>query len=877
MTDFKKLGAALLARGYRIIPIPAGKKGPVFDGWEKTKATVADLAKWAQPYVKTDDPALKGQTGYSRGNIGILTELTPAVDLDIIDLDFVNEMHEYVASLIDGDMITRVGRAPKRLLVFRTDEPFHKQTSAFFLTPDGEKHRVEVLGTGQQFVGYGVHPDTKKPYSWTSFEDLTTTDVDDLPTITVEIAQQIIAEFERRAEARGWTRKGSGSTGSTSTDADDFMSDFKQQLRITTEEVRAALALVPGSDDYDTWRMVGMALHHQYRGEEEGLDLWHEWSQTASNYDEEALNKRWESSFDVLPGRAPTTFASVLKIAKENQKAADDRAILELRTAIAECETEKEMIEEIAKTVARAELTEYHHSTIRKLMQERLKKLGVPVTLTDIKAAIKQHLKKPKTELGSTDELEIVLCKRVLAQYFARGAHIKRFAKTWWIYKGGVWRREDDEMIERRVLETLVLLRKEHNEELRVLIDKLQESRGDRLNALSSTLLSVMGKIVAQSSEDDPLNLRGFIAPRVVNCRNGELWFDDDGATKFKAHDPTHLLTSQLRCEYDDFAGCPTFTASLHKVFQRAVEPEEVIRHFYEVMGYIIQPTRDAAIWVMFKGPGENGKSFLLNVIAELMGSISVLAQPLADISKGAGPHFTDSLLGKLMLLDDDLKTNTLLPDDWMKKLSEAKLVTANPKFGKTFEFVARATPVILANTWPSTSDMSHGLRRRIMVFESNHRLLASERNPQHRTIILRDELPGVLNNLIAGFQRFLRRGSNFDVPLECDEAKDRLLSNANALVRFLRDVLVPSEGSYVELSKTYETYVDWMNHWEYAGHPLGRNKFYNALEDLGLKRVNHSNVLKFKDVALAAVEGVNKDPFEQIRVDPFDKIDDGL
>ena len=50
----------------------------------------------------------------------------------------------------------RIGRAPKRLLVYRTMEPFKGI----------KRHPLEVLCLGQQFVAYAVHPVTNRPYEW---------------------------------------------------------------------------------------------------------------------------------------------------------------------------------------------------------------------------------------------------------------------------------------------------------------------------------------------------------------------------------------------------------------------------------------------------------------------------------------------------------------------------------------------------------------------------------------------------------------------------------------------------------------------------------------------------------------------------------------
>ena len=211
-----------------------------------------------------------------------------------------------------------------------------------------------------------------------------------------------------------------------------------------------------------------------------------------------------------------------------------------------------------------------------------------------------------------------------------------------------------------------------------------------------------------------------------------------------------------------------------------------------------------------------------------------------------------------------------MLPDGWLKKLSEAKLLTADPKYGQAFEFIARAIPVILTNPWPSTADLSEGLRRRFQVFDLQHVLTEAEKDPNHLRIIRASELPGILNRLIGGMQRFLARGGRFDPPAEALEAKARWLSSSNTTMRFVEEcVQRVTTRTSVRASDLYEHYMQWLRFWETNSKPLGRNKFYEAMDALRLKRTSHANVVYYSYVKLKPLDmGFN---------DLDDKGDDGL
>lgn len=299
----------LMVAGYEVIPIRAGTKYPPFDKWEQTVATPKKIRHWIEQY-----PA---------GGVGVLTKLTPLVDIDVRDKTVSTQMVRFVQNRF-GQAPERVGLAPKTGILFRADEPFAKVQSKTYVDDFGDEHKVEILGDGQQFVAYAVHPDTKKPYLWGSTSPLTTP-ADRLPVLTEDAAREIVSEFERIVAEKGWELKKKGGSALTLSgsaprgkiDKDDvFASDAPRVEDITNDEILAKLALVPGNEDYDTWFQIGMALYHQFEGSDEGLEAWHEWSSGAPNYDSDALDEKWPTFNAEGKGRKPVTARIILKMAK---------------------------------------------------------------------------------------------------------------------------------------------------------------------------------------------------------------------------------------------------------------------------------------------------------------------------------------------------------------------------------------------------------------------------------------------------------------------------------------------------------------------------------------------------------------------------------
>ena len=68
-----------------------------------------------------------------------------------------------------------------------------------YVDSNGMVHAIELLSYGQQFVAYGVHPGTKRPYAWSN--DLIS---HELPTVELSFILYLFDVFYELACKRGW-------------------------------------------------------------------------------------------------------------------------------------------------------------------------------------------------------------------------------------------------------------------------------------------------------------------------------------------------------------------------------------------------------------------------------------------------------------------------------------------------------------------------------------------------------------------------------------------------------------------------------------------------------------------------------------------------
>jgi Bifunctional DNA primase/polymerase, N-terminal/AAA domain len=170
----------LILNGYE--PIAVNGKVPVAKGWNKRSSTIEAIS--------TERAAHPGAP-----NTGLRTGRLVGVDIDIVPAEHVQAIKRLAAEVLGASALERVG-AKGAMLCYRNETPIGKITvSGKHSTQAG---KVEILGIGQQFVAYGMHPDTGKPYVWTNAlldgEPLTAP-LDKLP----EVTPNSLRDFAERA------------------------------------------------------------------------------------------------------------------------------------------------------------------------------------------------------------------------------------------------------------------------------------------------------------------------------------------------------------------------------------------------------------------------------------------------------------------------------------------------------------------------------------------------------------------------------------------------------------------------------------------------------------------------------------------------------
>lgn len=178
---FSEVAPRLIDNGYHPLPILAGEKRPA-------------PASWQHVCHRPPSPRTVEQWGrrWPNAGTGAACGLIVAIDIDRLDDAAAKDAERQARSMLGDTPLLRIGRAPKRVLLYRA------AGAPFTSLKAGD---CEVLALGRQVVLFHLHPDTGQPYAWPDESPL------DVPVSALPAVTEI--------QARRWLDAvtGVGSTG----------------------------------------------------------------------------------------------------------------------------------------------------------------------------------------------------------------------------------------------------------------------------------------------------------------------------------------------------------------------------------------------------------------------------------------------------------------------------------------------------------------------------------------------------------------------------------------------------------------------------------------------------------------------------------------
>ena len=836
MSYFEEQGRALLGNGYLIIPIKPGHKRPALENWQTVRLGVGDLAR----FRAFGAGVLTGQGAFPLAGFDVDTLNAALADR------YVAWCHAHL-----GPTCERVGKAPKILLPYRAAAAgWGKATSAWFEDERGERHRLEVLGKGQQFVAYHTHPDTGQPYEWIDFlGGLEAMPAAELPVITEAQVEEAVRVFEQMAEEAGLVRV-SGSTaksgGLTSAPIDDPLLAFEPPVGISLDEAQRLVSYVD-NEDYDTWLKVGMSLHHEFGGAHAAFDLWDTWSSTAANYaSREDLEKRWDGFG--RSGRNPTTARWLLKVGKQGKRDAvkqEKRSALDdAKAQILACADSIDLVNEIARQAGEAAGEDLAlRAELAGLIRARFKELtDTTLPVADVRVAMAGGRKVPtQRERARRGTTEFGNAERLLDQYGEGLMYVPELA-GWFAWTGVHWRRIADEEMEHRAKETIRAL----PDEAWLIESDTERAEFFRFCAVSQR--AMMARNIVTLARSDPR----VLTPVAELDRERMLLGVGNGAVDLRtgawlAPDPAHRITVVTAVEYAEEARAPLFEATVRDVFHGDAE---MVAFFQRLVGYSILGDPKEDILVIPYGSGSNGKSTVLGAIREALGEHAKSASADTFLSSGGGMGGNAGaaredvlrLRGARFVYVGEPDEGSELREGLVKSMTGGDPIPARGLYSKaTVEVLPTWVAFMPTNHRPIIKGDDHAIWRRLLPvpFTRNFDQDKGVKKDPDRAAKLKAEAPGILRWCVAGAVAYQREGLN--LPGIVKAARDEHRTDMDLLAEWLAECCEVGANHRATVGELWAS-------WEAFAKARGEIRFISSAKSLG-RRLQSRGFEAFKNL----------------------------
>jgi putative DNA primase/helicase len=211
--------------------------------------------------------------------------------------------------------------------------------------------------------------------------------------------------------------------------------------------------------------------------------------------------------------------------------------------------------------------------------------------------------------------------------------------------------------------------------------------------------------------------------------------------------------------EYEPTADAPEFEEFVSEVIEN-----DKIETIQKYLGYcLVAEELPKAKALVLVGDGANGKSTFLRIIRAALGGDNVASQSLKALNDQR--FAAAELQGKLANIRNEIGANSLDSDGNFMSISAGETITVERKYEDPFQLEVTAKLIYATNQLPSI-DLSYpeqkAFFRRWEIVEFPNSYSPEEQDEELADRIIENELPGVLNWMLEGYDKWVDDGKEF-------------------------------------------------------------------------------------------------------------------
>ena len=405
-------------------------------------------------------------------------------------------------------------------------------------------------------------------------------------------------------------------------------------------------------------------------------------------------------------------------------------------------------------------------------------------------------------------------------------------ANTWFVYRGGVWKKDPGGVAiasKAKVLSAAVA-----SYAASITDDQRRKAwlsfagRWCGYNSRRTYIRDAASVWPAQRSDFDR-------HPWLFNVVNGTL---DLHNGEFRPHDPADMLTKQGSVVYDPDARCERWESFVQEIFPNDPDTLDFMQRW---LGYSLAGDLSEEKMVMLHGEStRNGKSTLCECVSAVMGDYATSINPdsLGEQrrSDGTGPSEDIARLNGIRFAVMPEPKNTLRLDAGrIKQLTGGDTVNARFLGENSFTFKSVAHITANANSLPEVNDMTVFWSGRVLVVPFTRHFGEWEQDPHLKAKMSTEEArSGILNWMLEGLRKY--RQDRLKTSAAMQTALDEYRYESDKLSRLIGDCLPVSKDPRLKIrtEDVYSNYQAWCR--ENGNFPEAKNRFLAGLRNRGVQ-----------------------------------------
>ena len=323
----------------------------------------------------------------------------------------------------------------------------------------------------------------------------------------------------------------------------------------------------------------------------------------------------------------------------------------------------------------------------------------------------------------------------------------------------------------------------------KLLAEQVQKDFAKRVNALTGALQSICYAPDFEGSENE------------INLLNGVL----TTGLEFRP-DERKICRNRLNVNYNPTAPEPErWLAFLNDL----LEPEDILT-LQEYMGYCLIHSTKAQAMLFITGNGGEGKSRIGVVMYKIFGEAAYFGS-MTDLA--ADKFLKANLVGKMVLIDDDMNLEAIKDTSFLKSLATAETpITVQAKGKQGIQVKLKCRAMCFANGAPkSLYDKTDGWERRLIILSAKP-VPKGRVNDPYLAEKLCGEIEGIFLWAYKGLRRLIANDYKFTISERSRSNLAQMKEDNCNIISFLKDEQLIRFGAGMECSTAdlYSAYCYW-------------------------------------------------------------------